>query len=340
MMPSARLDRSAFTLIELLVVIAIIAILIGLLLPAVQKVREAAARSQCQNNLKQLAVALHTYESDHGKLPPAGKGYGWCASPHTTLGVVGDANIQNMSGWVLVLPYIEQLAIYQQLNLDGPFSNLSVGCCCGYTGNTTGTLNGSAQTNGNAALMGVEIKTFQCPSDLRRLRLEPASSCYGASPTHPGAKTNYDFVTDRNLNGISSASGCNGYKRQPNTLRYMFGENSATKLTEVTDGTSNTFMIGETVHEVRNGRAPAWGYRGWVMTGVDPQSPGINFWGTGANFKQWRLDSWGYAGSLHPGGCHFAMGDASVRFVRETNSTTALLLTARMADGGNPPNLD
>lgn len=118
----------------------------------------------------------------------------------------------------------------------------------------------------------------------------------------------------------------------------MFGENSNTKFTNVADGTSNTFMIGESVVAVRNGSASAWGYRGWVMTGVDPNG-GMNRWGTGTNFLYGRLDSWGQAGSLHTQSCHFAMGDASVRLVKQTVSSAALAETARMADG-KIPNLD
>lgn len=136
--------RRAFTLIELLVVIAIIGVLIGLLLPAVQKVREAANRMKCQNNLKQLGLALHNYESTHAQFPPAytrmsGKQAG------TVYGVAyPDANWNGLSGWAwgtFLLPFIEQDNLYRGLRLDLP-----------------------CWAPENALLVKTKLATFLCPS--------------------------------------------------------------------------------------------------------------------------------------------------------------------------------
>ena len=169
--------RRGFTLIELLVVIAIIAILIGLLLPAIQKVREAASRSTCQNNFKQLITAAHNYENAYRYFPPAGKGYGSC-------GTAAGTKILNMSGFVLLLPYIEQTALYNQLNLEESF---------GSRVNGSGALVGTQPTN-NMRLMATPISSFVCPSDNGN-RLTPANATYGPSTANGGEKTNYEFIT-------------------------------------------------------------------------------------------------------------------------------------------------
>src|SRR5262249_43091199 len=173
--------------VERAVVMAIIAILIGLLVPAVQKVRESAARAQCQNNLKQLALACHNYEGVFKALPPAGKGYGWCSS---TPGGTGDHVILNLSGCVLVLPYIEQAALGHRLNVTGAFSTKTTGYCGGFPGNANGTLAGSAATNGNGALMSTVLPIFICPSDAGD-RVQPAGSAYGPGGSLTGQHSNY-----------------------------------------------------------------------------------------------------------------------------------------------------
>jgi prepilin-type N-terminal cleavage/methylation domain-containing protein len=322
---SAFRSRRGFTLIELLVVIAIIAILIGLLLPAVQKVREAAARMSCSNKLKQLGLACHNYESANQKLPPAGVGYGWCiVSPPYN----GDPLVYNMNGFVLLLPYIEQNALYSKLNTQSAFGDQKTGYCCSYVGNTNGSLAGDANGNGNGVQMQTVLSAFICPSDPGDV-MQGANDPYGVSSALNGAKTNYDFITSTN------DFYCNYWRNAPPSSKTIFGENSTTRMTDITDGTSNTFMLGETTKTVYNGRTASWGYRGWVMTGIDPRY-GINDWTypvPGFTPTPGRLGSWGRAGSLHPAGCHFAMGDASVRFVRDSTSATTLTYVGYMADG-------
>jgi prepilin-type N-terminal cleavage/methylation domain-containing protein/prepilin-type processing-associated H-X9-DG protein len=355
-----RNPRRGFTLIELLVVIAIIAILIGLLVPAVQKVREAAARSTCQNNLKQLALACHNYESSYKVLPPAGKGYGFCASAPTGN---GDLLITNMSGWILVLPYMEQAPMYAQLNQKLAFCDV-IWDNAGAIRNQKGTIAGPLPTT-NMPLMNVVLPLFVCPSDNGPRDSTPQNhpNRYGVmGPSTSGMigqRTNYDFITV----AASDFNTCNWWRFNSNAgNRHMFGENSRTKISDVKDGTSNTFMIGETTVEPRcNGWGPAWGYRGWVMTGIDPSrntggaaAPGINDWtliaswttncnptstGTAAP-RPGRLGDWGRAGSLHTGGAQFAMGDGSVRFVSESVPAGTLKLWSTISDGVVQPNLD
>jgi len=293
----------------------------------VQKVREAAARMKCANNLKQLGVALHNYESTNQKFPPAGKGYGWCivSGPY-----LGDAQIYNLNGLSLLLPYLEQTALDSKLNRTQAMSPQNTGYCCSYQGNTMGTVVGDPVTNGNAALMGTPLSVLRCPSDAGTL-MQGANAPYGPGGNFDGAKTNYDFITSTN------DFYCNCWSVTSPSARTMFGENSTTRFADVTDGTSNTIAFGETTLDVYNGRTASWGYRGWVMTGIDLRD-GINDWSFGGFIVPvpGQLGSWGRAGSLHPNGAQFCLGDGSVRFIRQDTSLTTLTQLGYMADGSTP----
>jgi prepilin-type processing-associated H-X9-DG protein len=301
------------------VVIAIIAILIAMLLPAIQKAREAANRARCQNNLKQLALAVHNYESGMRELPPAGVGYGWCGTGN------GDTAILNMSGWVLLLPYIEQDATASKLNKKSTFSN--------YTAQSpAGALVGDATTNGNGAIANsTPIPTLMCPSDGGKKQCT-SGPAYTPGSGLNGYRTSYDFVTY----AYGEYSNCQTWRNASLTSKYMFGQDSNLKITEIKDGTSNTLMLAETTFDVLNGHGTAWAYRGWVMTGIDPGN-GINDWSyNGSAGTAGIVGSWGRAGSAHANGCHFAMGDGSVKFLKETLSTTILTQAALIADLNTP----
>jgi prepilin-type N-terminal cleavage/methylation domain-containing protein/prepilin-type processing-associated H-X9-DG protein len=213
-------QRPAFTLIELLVVIAIIAILIGLLLPAVQKVREAAARMTCSNNLKQLGLAVHNYESAYGKLPGAGEGtqgagtgfanlQGYAGSPLTP-GAAPPQGYYFHSLWYNLLPYIEQNNVYQLID---PYQY--------YNAN-------SAAYPAHAAAFRTVIKTFICPS----YPFESKDSL-GYGYVHYGATVYTDI-------SMSTGLRAPGVARQRGAL-----DNMQVAITGITDGTANTILIAE-----------------------------------------------------------------------------------------------
>jgi prepilin-type N-terminal cleavage/methylation domain-containing protein/prepilin-type processing-associated H-X9-DG protein len=185
--------QRGFTLIELLVVIAIIAILIGLLLPAVQKVREAAARMTCQNNLKQIGLALHNFHDQRGVLPAARDDNQYSAFAHA-------------------LPFMEQDNVFRMIDFTIP---------CNI--NTPGT---------NAAAMAHRVKSFMCPSD-------PGIGSVPAQWAPASYRVNQGSWI---LWGLPTSSGSNAGLPGPNGPFYL---NSAMKLPQITDGTSNTAMASE-----------------------------------------------------------------------------------------------
>ncbi len=336
--------RRAFTLIELLVVIAIIAILIGLLLPAVQKVREAAARAQCQNNMKQLGLACHTYHDANKKLPPGRKSLG------NTQGAAiatfpSDPIILNHHGLIYLLPYIEQGNLYSRINRNAATGNFMASQVFGYPISPGSTLSTpDAIASGNAALAAVELSILLCPSDGGNRIIAPGSVHYspdGTAGQVAAVKTCYDF--------IAQAQGVNRYNWWRNTstgTRYIFGENSTTTLVSITDGTSNTLLMGEQTLELFNGVTSSWAYAGWVSVGIDPvgawnvtfPAQGLNIWNynnnpSPLNKQPGRRASWYNAASLHTGGVNFVFADGSVRFIQETTDIPTLTRLSRMADG-------
>ncbi|MBN73903.1 MAG: prepilin-type cleavage/methylation domain-containing protein [Gimesia sp.] len=323
--------RRAFTLIELLVVIAIIAILIALLLPAVQQAREAARRSTCKNNLKQIGLALHNYHDAHKVFP--------YSVSHAHSIIYGSANQPyglNHRGWLLLLPYIDQANLYNQFNFS-----LAASTGAPSAKPVPGNLLPGAAGNANDQVISKIIPAFMCPSDDNDTHYRTTSSAhYSIAPgssTQTAAYTNYEFSVYRTSNNA------NNWKLFSRTTRRMFGLDACCQIRDVKDGMSNTVAVGETIRWTFNGVSPTWGHAKWVGNGVDlAYGNGINYWKCCSWYSPpnvsgtvGRLGDWSTVGSLHTGGAHVLMGDGAVRFISENLDATTRNNLAYIADG-NP----
>ncbi len=317
---SRTLRRRGFTLIELLVVIAIIAILIGLLLPAVQKVREAAARTQCVNNLKQMGLALHNFEGVNSYMPPALVNSGrWNCSPCPTTASYYKTDPQwyvyNHSGFVFLLPNLEQDNLFKLYDQKVPGSLSSP---YGIAGPPTASL--LSATHPNGVVQGTKLKVFSCPSDREPQVIANAMNAADFYQRPNTARSNYLF----SAGGLTDYNGPNDWGI--NSLAGAFGHNTKTKISDINDGTSNTIAIGESV-QVKDGTAdafgPYWGAGTHTATiGYTPASDArfnINApFSTTCTPRGPRCTYAWVFGSYHTGGGNFVMCDGSVRFIRET----------------------
>jgi len=290
-LPRSPVRRTGFTLIELLVVIAIIAVLIGLLVPAVQKVRSAANRVSCSNNLKNIGIALHNYHSAYGVLPPAFK--------------LAGASVAPGWGWgTFILPYIEQLPLYQLLDPDTQIF-----------GNTSGGPTNPALPN---AYTVSPIKTYRCAADngtdLNGLRFGHATSNYRAV-AGGGVLYPVTFSAGQDMGGV------------------MY-QNSKVKFESVTDGTSNTLLVGECAfnpNPAPSNGPPQWGAIWAGMTGLNTDGARVSdvmWWVDQGNSYINGSNPQSFSSS-HEGGAYFVFCDGSVRFFSSGLDKSAFTLAIR-----------
>lgn len=307
--------RSAFTLIELLVVIAIIAVLIGLLVPAVQKVREAANRMQCTNNLKQIGMAALNYESANSVLPPG------------TLGgnqATGFWGGQSTGTLYYILPYIEQEALFKQFSIR---YNVDVVAATQWW-----------TVNPDWSLAYTKIKTYTCPSDNVRSASETTNGplvMMGPDPSNPGTnaysygyftggnaydlgKTNYAGVAGALGDNVSTSSASDGPGVNLQKYLGIYYNRSKTKTSAIMDGSSNTMAFGETLGRSigANGNAPPDFMWPWMGGVVIPVKWGIAGGGGTSSLVPLSMSS------KHTGGINCGFADGSIRFIKTGASGT------------------
>jgi prepilin-type N-terminal cleavage/methylation domain-containing protein/prepilin-type processing-associated H-X9-DG protein len=365
------LRRSAFTLLELLVVIAVIAVLVGLLLPAIQKERVASMRAQCQNNLKQIALAAQNYHDAYGMFPP-----GLNVSPHSR-----DPNPQynKPAPWAgpytgclaYLLPYVEQQNAYQELwNFNPPGAGLTPGALFQLGGTCPAWAYGfgpfdfqdpsvpaslwNGTGGGYPKAANTKIKTYLCPADpgIRSSHVLDAQIISTAPPV--GWEVQSDWVY--NIPGYGAALGRTNYlgvggafgKVDPNDnvsnhwqlwgpYTGIYYDNSQTRVTDITDGTSNTLAFGEWLGCFHTVAPNLWGdpppsrdyEQAWMGAGWGPTKWGLApVYGPNNNdFAHLQFQS------MHPGNIvNFAFADGSVHGISPGVDFTTYIRASGMQD--------
>jgi prepilin-type N-terminal cleavage/methylation domain-containing protein len=328
-----RARARAFTLIELLVVIAIIAILIGLLLPAVQKIREAANRMSCSNKMKQLGLALHNYHDTNSTLPPGAQGR---VLPKPT--PAGNPTYIAGTSWIVfILPYIEQDNLYKLYRFDLPHND---------------------PINGTGVGMNV-VPTLYCPSGPGPKKYtDPNAGTSGNPSTHyygvmgPGGLTDnfpivYNGITQTYRIGQAADNGAWSGHGMLSHFRDTPGSLSTQRLVKIADaidGMSNTLMLGEIAVNLPPGQTNQ--YRSWIRGNTTANGTEANGSATTKNVT-YPMNSTFYNGSTnfnhisfashHAGGCNFTLGDGSVRFMRQTIDLALYQVLASIDGGESAP---
>jgi prepilin-type N-terminal cleavage/methylation domain-containing protein len=337
----------AFTLIELLVVIAIIAVLVALLLPAVQQAREAARRSQCKNNLKQLALACHNYHEAFNQFPNNYDGRPVAEAAGNWGQSIGDF------GWiVMALPYIDQLPVYNKINFNDTTFNQWNGGSRGWTSQT------------NTFLASTILPTLMCPSNpqpkIVTCDVAGCSGGYNGQVARSDYTGSLGFIvsdwrdcttTQYPTNGIPIPESGNWYTPTTGQATWAWGESAAlgqylcgmdgvfsflgtAKISDISDGASNTILLMEDHHWSVGKKQPNQyaGDTGWPSTMM--VTTAVNL--VNQNYGYPDPHKCHGMSSTHAGGAHIALGDGSVRFLSESISILTLQAIANRNGGVTP----